>query len=164
MAIKISNLGMYTAPETIQGALNMLALARNQATLFDVVRPGVDTPCWLAPPSNTKGGYPRLGNHAYVHVVIGVMHSPLAKVLGYEVALQMGSTAINGVTPMDVHHECGVTNCLRHLRYLPQPAHWAIPTPAAGRGYGNPDKVRRRIEAYRQFERAAEEWQMTLFD
>lgn len=165
MAIEISNLDMYKAPETVRGAFAVMRMAEAIASLpgLDVVREGVSTPCWEAEPANVGGNYARLGNGAYVHVVIGVWFSPLTAIFGYETALRIASTETNGIARMDVHHLCSVPWCVNpdHLALLVQSVHQRIPTSPAGHGNTRRGAGERARVAIRRIRAAV---QATLFD
>lgn len=156
MAIYASNFDLYTAPETIQRSLAVMAAARANQPLpgLEIIREGVSTPCWEARPARVGGNYARLSNGAYVHVVVGIYRSLLARIITYEQAVHLASNGKNGVKPMDVHHRCGVPWCVNpeHLELLPQAAHQRIPKARAGYGLTSARAGERQREALRQRE------------
>lgn len=158
MAIYASNFDLYTAPETIQQSMAVMAAARADQPLpgLEIVREGVSTPCWEARPAKVGGNYARLANGAYVHVVVGIYHSLLADLITYEQVVNIASNGKNGVEPMDVHHCCAVPWCVNpeHLALLPQAVHQRIPTARAGYGLTSARAGERQREALRQRERA----------
>lgn len=158
MAIYASNFDLYTAPETVQQSLAVMAAARANQPLpgLEIVHEGVSTPCWEATPAKVGGNYARLPNGAYVHVVAGIYHSLLARIITYEQAMSIASDAKNGIKPMDVHHRCGVPWCVNpeHLALLPQAVHQRIPKARAGHGLTSARAGERQREAARQRERA----------